>query len=164
MKKFLAVLLAATLSLSLIACGNEDTDDNTNSNIEETSQEESDVQTNDDSTNLDSEENVAIELIAGEQGQYGSLITMSKGTDMEESFYVYYVPAGTYEVTNKGDYMTQVSVYEGFAKNEETGYDEYTNMGEIVMLDVGKTDTIEVPDGWFIEIQEPTHISMTLTE
>ena len=37
-------------------------------------------------------------------------------------------------------------------------------MGDIVMLDTGNTDIIEVPAGWFIEIQEPAHISLTLSE
>lgn len=109
-------------------------------------------------------DNITIELIAGEQGEYGQLITMSEGTDMEESFYVYYVPGGSYEVTNEGNYMAQVSVYEGFSQNEETGYDEYTNSGDILTLDTGKTDIIEILDGWFIEIQEPTHISLVKIE
>lgn len=123
-----------------------------------------DAQQTEDSQQEDSTDNSIIELIAGEQGQYGKLITMSEGTDMEESFYVYYIPGGTYEVTNDGEYMTQISVYESFSKNKETGYDEYTNTGDILALDVGKTDTIEIPDGWFIEIQEPTHISLILSE
>lgn len=116
---------------------------------------------NDDSTDLKAKQNTAIELIAGEQGEYGKQITMSAGTDMEESFYAYYVSAGLYTVINEGEYMTQISVYEGFAKNEETGYYEYTNTGDIVLLDVGEKATINITEGWFIEIQEPAHISLT---
>lgn len=162
-KKILMAILVMTLTLSLIACGGE-AEETTESNTEEITQETNDVEIDEDSENLDSEENDAIELIAGEQGDYGKQITMSEGTDMEESFYVYYVPAGTYTVVNKGEYMAQVSVYEGFAKNEETGYDEYTNAGDIVLLDAGKEDSIEIPDGWFIEIQEPAHISLVSTD
>jgi hypothetical protein len=58
--------------------------------------------------------------------------------------------------------MTQVNVFEGFAKNEETGYDEYTATGSIILIQVDETGTIEVPEGWFIEIHEPAHISLTL--
>lgn len=130
-------------------------------NAPNTQQAEQESQSNDNSSETLSE-NSAIELIAGEQGQYGELITMSEGTDMEESFYVYYVPTGSYTVTNDGEYMTQISVYEGIRKNAETGYDEYISTGSVLLLDTGKTGTIEIPDGWFIEIHEPTHISLML--
>lgn len=103
----------------------------------------------------------SIEIVAGEMGEYGKEVTMSKGTDQEEKLIVYYVPAGKYTVKNLGNKPTQVSVYEGFAKNAETGYDEYTNTGSAVLVDKGKEAEIEVPDGWFIEVQKPTHISLT---
>ncbi len=152
--KFVAILFATCIALSVTACGGSTETDTPN-----TQQTEQESESIDTTTELSSKD-TAIELIAGEEGQYGKLITMSEGTDMEESFYVYYVPSGTYTVTNEGEYMTQISVYEGFTKNEETGYDEYTTAGSIVLLDTDSTNTIEVPDGWFIEIQEPAHISL----
>lgn len=155
-KKIVSWLLVATMALSLAACGGSEEPSEEATQTEET--------TEPTETPADSEESSTIELIAGEQGEYGKEITMSEGTDMEESFYVYYLPVGTYEVTNIGEFMTQVSVYEGFAKNEESGYDEYTASGDILMLDAEQSDTLEIPDGWFIEIQEPTHISLTLTD
>lgn len=33
------------------------------------------------------------ELVAGEQGEYGKMITYNKGTEFEENFYAFYVPA-----------------------------------------------------------------------
>lgn len=106
------------------------------------------------------ENKTVIDITDGEKGEYGKEITMSAGTDMEEKLVVYYVPAGKYTVKNLGEYRTQVSVYEGFAKNNETGYDEYTDTGDIVVLDVNGEDEIEVPDGWFIEIHG-AHILLT---
>lgn len=177
-KKIVTLLMVSCLTLSVTACGSSSTSQTpqaepqskeiessipVTAEIEETILEEQTTKAEEEGENNDSNTGEpAIELIAGEQGQYGKLITMSEGTDMEESFYVYYLPAGTYEVTNKGEYMTQVSVYEGFTKNEETGYDEYTEIGSTVLIDVEKTNTIEVPEGWLIEIHEPTHISLTL--
>lgn len=102
----------------------------------------------------------SIELTAGEKGAYGQELTMGEGTDMEEKLIVYYLPEGTYLVENLGSYRTQVSVYEGVQKGDN-GYDEYTNTGDILMLDVGETGELTVPEGWFIEIHEPTHISLT---
>lgn len=101
-----------------------------------------------------------IELTAGQKGEYGQGVTMSKGTDQEEKFFAYYVPEGTYNVKNLGDKPTQVSVYEGFKKSDN-GYDEYTSAGDAIMLKVDETGTINVPNGWFIEIHEPTHIALT---
>ncbi len=158
-KKLIAILFASCIALSVTACG-DSTESDTN-NAQQTEYSEQETEESQADSNI---EKTTIELIAGEQGQYGKMITMSEGTDMEESFYVYYVPAGTYEVTNNGKYMTQVSVYEGFVKNEETGYDEYTNTGDIKLIDSEATATVEVPEGWFIEIQEPANISLMPTE
>ena len=102
----------------------------------------------------------SFELVAGEQGEYGQEVTMSEGTDLEEKFFVYYVPGGTYEVKNLDSHRTQVSVYEGFQKGDN-GYDEYTDTGDILVLEPDETGSLNVPEGWFIEIHEPTHISLT---
>ena len=104
--------------------------------------------------------NAVIEITNGEKGEYGKEITMSAGTDSEERLIVYYVPAGKYTVKNLDKYKTQISVYEGFAKNNETGYDEYTNVGSNVLLDENGEDEIEVPDGWFVEIHG-AHVLLT---
>ena len=102
----------------------------------------------------------AITLTAGELGEYGKEIVMNEGTDMPENLIVYYVPAGDYTVKNVGDKMTQVSVYEGFARDESTGYDDYTSVGDTPTIEAGETADISVPDGWFIEIHEPAVIEL----
>lgn len=157
---FITLMLVLSLTFSITACGGTETE--VPAETPATEEIETTVAEAEKVEEVETE-NISIDLIAGEQSEYGELITMNEGTDIEESFYVYYVPNGTYEVTNNGEHMTQVNVYEGFVKNDETGYDEYTTIGDIILLDVGATDTIEVPDGWFIEIHEPTYISLTLT-
>lgn len=101
------------------------------------------------------EEASPIELIAGQEGEYGKLLKMN-----DEEFFVYYLPSGKYSVENIGEYMTQVTVYESVAKNEESGLDEYTDSLNPILLDVEEVKEIEIPEGWFIEIQDPTHISL----
>ena len=142
--------------------GSKDDEKETSSSIEKEDDEKT-VDKNDESSNSEEIEdaNESFELVAGELGEYGKRISLSEGTDMEEDIIVYYVPEGTYEVKNLGEYRTQVSVYGGYTKNNETGYDEYTETGSVVVLNPDSTDTIEVPNGWFIEIAEPTHISLT---
>lgn len=102
----------------------------------------------------------AIELVAGEQGEYGQELVLNAGTEFEEHNIVYYLPAGDYSVKNVGDYRTQVSVYEGVQTNED-GWEEPANTGDVLLLDAGQTGDLNVPDGWYIEIHEPTHIELT---
>ncbi len=166
-RKKYTVAMAVIMAISALfyaSSGEEDTPKQVTQNeIIESQTEESQI-TEIFTEETEREEKGTFELIAGKQGQYGKKITINTGTDSEESFYVYHVPAGTYEVTNIGQYMTQVNVYEGFVKNEDTGYDEYTNTGDVKLIDVAKTDTITVPDGWFIEIQEPAKIKLLLVK
>lgn len=149
MKNKLKFLLAGTLCLvfmiAFVGCGDSES--------EESAAPEETVATEESSSEV-------IELEAGTLGDYGKEITMNEGTDMEESLIVYYVPAGDYTVTNVGEFMTQVSVYGGFERDESTGYDDYTEVGDTPSIDVDQTADISVPDGWFIEIHEPTHITL----
>ena len=169
-KIWLLCLLVAFISLVIFVATADTSDYESDENSElVTSETDSAIQDTTDMTDIDEAEDEqagevesdSIELVAGELGEYGKSVVMSAGTDCEEELIVYYVPAGTYTVKNLGDYRTQITVYEGFAKNTETGYDEYTNTGDIVLLNADESGEIEVPDGWFIEIQEPAHISLT---
>lgn len=111
----------------------------------------------------DSEASTAdtITLTAGELGDYGKEIVMNEGTDSPENLVVYYIPAGDYTVKNVGEHPTTVYVYEGFKRDESTGYDDYTDGNSTPMIEVGETADLNVPDGWFIEIHEPTVIELT---
>lgn len=168
-KIWLICLAVAVISLFVFAVtddsSNDEADTNTEISTNQTSTESEEVTDDSNVTDTTSDgsaegETNAIELVAGELGEYGKNVIMNAGTDCEEELVVYYVPAGSYTVKNLGEHRTGVFVYEGFAKNEETGYDEYTNTGDILQLDVDGTGEIEVPEGWFIEIHEPTHISL----
>ena len=102
-----------------------------------------------------------IDLTAGIAGEYGREMIMQYNTEFEERQFVYYLPGGKYMVKNIGSYPTQVTVYEAIFHNYETGWDEYTQAGDIVLLKVGESNEINIPNGWFIEIHEPTHIELT---
>ncbi|NPD32711.1 hypothetical protein HLV35_05425 [Eggerthellaceae bacterium zg-997] len=97
-----------------------------------------------------------ITLVAGEKGEYGKELVMN-----EERLIVYYVPGGTYSVKNIGKYGTQVTVYEGVRKGDNG--DEYTSVsGSPAVIMPGRSADVVVPEGWFIEIKEPSHIELTL--
>lgn len=144
-KYVLIGLFCLVFMIAFVGCGDSDT--------EEPAATEETVATEESSSDV-------IELEAGTLGDYGKEIIMNEGTDMEESLVVYYVPAGDYTVTNVGEFMTQVSVYGGFERDESTGYDDYTEVGDTPNIDVDQSADISVPDGWFIEIHEPTHITL----
>lgn len=111
-------------------------------------------------TNKNQEETEPIVLVAGEAGEYGEMFTMNKGTEFEENYYIYRIPAGTYEATNTGEYMSQINVCSIETKVTEEGWEEPAKINDVVLLDVGKSGTIVVPDGYYIEIQEPSHFTL----
>ena len=140
MKKFFTQVLSLALALSLYACDNNDTSTTTNPSGSISS----------DTTNIFTEpatEPLTFVLTAGE---YGKLITYNKGSEFEESFYAYYIPEGSYTVTNKGKYMRQVSVYSNETHIKEDGWQEAES------FDVSNSDTISVGADQHILIAEPS--------
>lgn len=101
------------------------------------------------------EQPLSFELIAGEQGEYGELFTINKDTEFEETYYIYRIPAGTYTVTNIGEYMNQFNVYGETVYVTEEGWEELSDVFYVKLLDVGKSDTFTIEDGQIIEIHEP---------
>lgn len=101
-----------------------------------------------------------IDLVAGQAGDYGELLTLNEGTDTEETYYVYRVPAGTYTVTNAGKYMSQFNVCGDTVYKTDAGWDELSDVIYVKLLDVGQSDTVEIGDGQIIEIHEPDHFKL----
>ncbi|MBO5213993.1 MAG: hypothetical protein J6B86_04425 [Clostridia bacterium] len=101
-------------------------------------------------------ESLSFTLTAGKAGQYGKMISYNKGTEFEENFYAYYIPAGTYTVTNKGKYMSQVNVYSNSIHITSEGWEEPAETFDVKLIDVNKSDTITIEEGQHIEIAEPS--------
>ena len=104
----------------------------------------------------DSADEASFTLTAGEAGEYGQEITYNKGTEFEETFYAYYIPEGTYTVTNTGDYMSQITVCSNEKIITDAGWEETESTGDVKVIDVGESDTITVEEGYHIEIIEPS--------
>lgn len=109
------------------------------------------------STEKEDVEKLAFELVAGEQGKYGKLITYNEGTEFEESFYAFYIPVGTYTVTNVGEYMSQLNVYSDEIVKNDAGWDEVAEAFFNKVIDVNNSEIITVKEGQHIEIAEPSH-------
>lgn len=96
-----------------------------------------------------------ITIVAGEQGEYGEEFTLNAGTEFEETYYVYRVPAGTYTATNIGKNMDQLSVYGDTVYTTDEGWEELSDVGRVLLLDVGEAGEVAIAEGQIIEIHEP---------
>lgn len=109
------------------------------------------------------EDQSGIELVAGEKGEYGEPYTVNKGTEFEENYIVYRVPAGTYTVTNTGDYMSQFNVCSEELRVTDAGWEEPAETFYCIPLDVGQSDTVKIEEGQIIEIHEPDKFTLKET-
>lgn len=96
-----------------------------------------------------------ISLVAGVQGQYGEPFTINKGTEFEENYFIYRVPAGAYTVTNVGKYLNQFTVLGETVYTTDAGWEELSDVYYAKALKPGESDTVTIEDGQIIEIHEP---------
>lgn len=96
-----------------------------------------------------------ITIVAGEKGAYGEEITMNEGTEFEETYFVYRVPAGTYTAANIGEHMDQLSIYGDAVCTTEEGWEELSDVGGVLLLEAGEAGEVSIAEGQIIEIHEP---------
>lgn len=164
-ESIISTACAALICLALASCGSGTAETTTHTETQPTT-----VEATTEETTIESEaetteaaETLSFELVAGEQGDYGKMITYNKGTEFEESFYAYYVPYGTYKITNIGDYMTQVNVYSDEIVVNDAGWEETADADGVKLIDVNASEEMTIPKGFHIEINEPTHIYLEQT-
>ena len=122
------------------------------------------------STSLD---NASIELISGELGDYGVVITLNEGMEYdgvsyEDETYCYFVPAGTYTVLNVGEFPLSLYVNQNATTTEydtdgnafETWIQE-NPLGNGNLLGVNETAEITIDDGFFIDLKPNSHLILT---
>lgn len=105
------------------------------------------------------EETLTFILMDGEVGEYGKEVVYNKGTEFEEHEICYYIPAGTYLVSNLNDKGAgQVSVYSGEpVKNGE--WEEFVmddNCARPIVVMAGETKELEVKEGQFVVLSDDT--------
>ena len=105
--------------------------------------------------NSEIEEKLVIELVSGEQGEYGTLVTFNKGTEFEQTVIAYHIPAGEYTVTNIGEYMNQFNIYSDETHITDEGWEEPAKGIFVKLMDVGSTEDFTIEDGQYIKIVEP---------
>lgn len=100
-----------------------------------------------------------LEIEAGEAGEYGQELVLGEDTEFPDYTIGYFVPAGTYKVTNIGDYPTQVNVYKNEKHVTEEGWEEWAD-GKSERLEVDASVEMTVSEGYFINVDEPSYISI----
>lgn len=93
-----------------------------------------------------------ITLDAAQKGEYGEEFTINKGTEFEEAYYIYRVPAGTYTVTLTGKYMNQFNVYGETVYVTDEGWEELSDVFYVKLFQPGESDTVTIEEGQIIEI------------
>lgn len=147
MKKFLTLFLIFAFALSLTACGaaTPDAANETTSvpGVESTAE------------NTETEAKKTIELVAGELGEYGTQITLNKGTEFEQTVIAYHIPAGEYTATNVGEHMGQFNIYSDETHKTDEGWEEPAESFFVKVVDVGATVDFTIADGQYIKIVAP---------
>ncbi len=156
MRQFLTLLIPVILIMTLFASCSRKTPNTTDDKTVSSSTTTTSVTTSVDATgNSETEEKLVIELVAGEQGEYGTLITFNKGTEFEQTVIAYHIPAGEYTVTNIGEYMNQFNIYSDETHITDEGWEEPAEGIFVKLMDVGATEEFTIKDGQYIKIVEP---------
>ncbi|MBR1796839.1 MAG: hypothetical protein IJ757_02310 [Clostridiales bacterium] len=116
-----------------------------------------------ETTASETNESLFIDIVAGELGEYGDIVVLGANTDFPDTNYCYVVPTGTYIVSNVGNYMAQVDVIRNeLATDVDFDGNEYEYWVDSTpyLLDVGATEEITINEGYFIELEEPSHITL----
>ena len=71
----------------------------------------------------------------------------------------YFVPAGTYKITNVGKYSSQANVYKNERHKTEEGWEEWSD-GYAELVDVNATVEMDIPEGYFFKCDEPSSFKL----
>lgn len=130
-KRMIALLLGLTLAVCLSACGESS------------------------APVPEPEETKSIVLSWDNPGDYGKEITLNAGTSDTESYIGFYLPSGTYTVTNNDSSAVQVTVYKDGTNTTAEGWEEPI-MGEAspIVLKQSDTGTITIGENEYVKLSD----------
>ncbi len=157
MKKSIAILCVICVIICMCSCCNDiSKQDASIKEIQQTTTQKAEESSSETTDN----KSIEIVLVAGEIGDYGTEVIINEDTEFEECVCQYRVPAGTYTVTNKGEYMNQFNIYSIETHITEDGWEEPAEVFFVKLIDVGESKTVTIEDGQYIEIHEPAVFSL----
>lgn len=157
-KRAIILILIFLFIASIPSCISGNNSDTKSQNTQDTAISNA-VVDNVESDNSSANANNSFTLIAGEAGKYGEKFKLN-----DESYYVYRVPSGTYNVTNVGKYPNQFNVYGDKVYITDNGYEELSDTYYVKVLMVNESDTVTVEDGQIIEINGPAEFLLEPVE
>lgn len=121
--------------------------------VQEDKTSSDEVGDNEDSLSSDNK----LSFILGEEiGEYGKEVTLNAGTEFEENEIMFYIPAGSYTVTNNSSAAAQLTVYSGGPEKDgewETFVDDGTCPKPVVIMGGEKGD-FEIGEGQFLVLSD----------
>lgn len=99
----------------------------------------SDKDKDNDKDTAEKKDTITYELVGGELGEYGKVITLNKDTDMPVDKYLYKLPEGNYKVTTTNKKVSSFYVAKDeITINEDSDYpEELQPVGEQYLLSAG---------------------------
>lgn len=91
-------------------------------------------------------------IVPEEKGEYGFENTLNAGTEFEETQIVYHIPAGTYKVTNLGEFQGQIGASSDETHKTEEGWEEPASTGDQVVVKPNETAEFTIEDGYYLEV------------
>lgn len=91
------------------------------------------------------------QILPGELGTYGTRYTFNSGTDAADEEIQYFVPVGTYEVTNVGKFPGQIATVSAETTIVD-GIEEPAAFGAVLIIHPDESVTLTVSDGFYVDV------------
>ena len=170
MRRIVALLLLLFVLPVFSACGSSDATTE-NASVEATqssvasvstpaAQEQAEPEENADAeeTTTSAQENQPEPIILSwdEEGEYGKTFTWNANTELPYTCIQFYIPTGTYNVTNNSSKVaSQVSVYdEGINVTEEGWEEPMGEAGNNVVLMPGESGKLTIKEGQYVKLAD----------
>ncbi len=97
----------------------------------------------------------SIVIVGGEENDFCLDMTLNANTEFEYTYKGYFLPAGSYKVTNQGEYPVQVTIYIN-EKQKVEGWEEFKTPEEKfpLLIFAGDTKELVLDEGEFVKISD----------
>lgn len=107
----------------------------------------------------------SIEMVDGEINEFSREMTLNAKTEFEYTFIGYFLPAGSYKVTNLGAYPSQVTIYIN-EKQKVDGWEEFKIPEDKrpLLVFAGESGELALAAGEFVKLADGDSVLFELTK
>ena len=104
-------------------------------------------------SSVETEGHKSILIVSGRENEYAQSLTLNAKTEFEYTYMGYFLPAGTYKVTNQGEFPTQITIYIN-EKQKVDGWEEFKipERKSPLLIFAGDTKELVLDEGEFVKI------------